>query len=462
MKSNFEKAYYRLPVWLQNILISVYGYKINRIQHGGEYKKLLEEISRNQALSRDQIIEYQNRKLRQLVVESVQNVPYYKALFEKEKIDINNINSIYDLERIPLLNKEILRKKPQSLINRNYKRNKLHSISTSGTTGTPLKIYFNSKARQLNYAFYNRFLESAGVNFNGGRATFAGRIIVANKQKAPPFWRYSYFQKNLLFSSYHITDKNIPFYIKQLKRYNPEYIETYPSSIFAIARFMLDNNISGKEITNAIITSAECLFNNQRKIIESVFNVPVIDQYGSAEMCAFIGQCRVGCYHINMDYGVVEFLRQDGTQAKAGEEAEIVCTGFINPAMPLIRYRIGDRGILSENPCSCGSPFPLIEKILGRMDDVIITPDGRKVSRFGSVLYGLPVKEVQYVQKSVGTLDIYIVKGSAYTENVEQQIEKELIKRLGDRLSFRFNYVDKIPRSSGGKLKTVISNKQMV
>jgi len=99
---------------------------------------------------------------------------------------------------------------------------------------------------------------------------------------------------------------------------------------------------------------------------------------------------------------------------------------------------------------------------LGRTDDVIITPDGRKVSRFGSVLYGLPVKEVQYVQESVGTLDIYIVKGSAYTVNVEQQIKKELIKRLGDRLSFRFSYVNKIPRSSGGKLKTVISNKQMV
>lgn len=442
---------------MQNILVSVYGYRINRIQHGGNYKRFYNEISRNLLLNKDEIIEYQNQKLRWLIRLASQNVPYYRSLFKKEKINIDEIKSFRDLGQIPLLNKETLRAKPQSLINPNYKQNKLHSISTSGTTGTPLKMYFNSKARQLNYAFYNRFLESAGVNFNGGRATFGGRIIVSNKQKAPPFWRYSYFQKNLLFSSYHITDKNIPFYINQLKRYNPEYIETYPSSIFAIAKFMIDNNISGKGITNAIITSAECLFNNQRKIIESVFNVPVIDQYGSAEMCVFIGQCGVGCYHINMDYGVVEFLRPDGTQAKEGEEAEIVCTGFINPAMPLIRYRIGDRGILSKKACSCGSPFPVVEKILGRMDDVIITPDGRKVSRFGPVLYGLPVKEVQYVQESAGTLDIYIVKGNTYTEDVEQQIEKELIKRLGDRISFRFNYVDKIPRSSGGKLQTIIS-----
>ena len=212
-----------------------------------------------------------------------------------------------------------------------------------------------------------------------------------------------------------------------------------------------------KNVTKGITTSAETLYSWQRKIIEKAFGVPVIDQYGSAEMCNFVAQCHLGRYHIHSDYALIEFLREDGTPADPGEEAEIVCTGFINPVMPLIRYRIGDYGILSDIPCKCGSPFPVMEKILGRMDDIIITPDGRKVGRLSPVLKGFPIKESQYIQKKIDELEVLIVKDKHYDKNTESEVVKELEKRLGTSLKIRVKYVSCIQREKGGKLRTVIS-----
>jgi len=458
MKSAFEKIYLKLPILIQNIVLSLYGLLINRIQRGKRHDEFLKKLSKRFLLSELEFQEYQVEKLKQVVEESVKYVPYYHQLFKKHKVAVSDIQKFDDLNKIPLLNKHQLRRNSHLFVNSLYNSHKLNCISTTGTTGTPLRTYFNSDARQLNYAFYDRFLHSVSLNSKGKRATFGGRVIVSPEQKKPPFWRFSTFQKNLLLSSYHLTNENIPSYIEQLSMFKPNLIDTYPSSIYTLANYMNENRINGRSITKGIVTSAECLFQWQREIIESVFGVPIFDQYGSSEMCVFAAQCLKGRYHIHMDYGIVEFLNKDGSNAKPGEEAELVCTGFVNPVMPLIRYRIGDRGVFSDEDCECGSPFPVMEKIIGRMDDVIVTPDGRKISRFGSVLYGLPVKEVQYIQKNKVLITVLIVKAKNYNQDTEEKIKKELTKRLGNQIVYEFKYLDEIPRGPGGKLKTVISH----
>jgi phenylacetate-CoA ligase len=228
--------------------------------------------------------------------------------------------------------------------------------------------------------------------------------------------------------------------------------------LYTIASFAKDHNISLINITKGITTSAETLFAEQREVIETAFGVPIFDQYGAAEMCVFVGQCREGTYHIHIDYGIIEFLRDDGTPAPAGEEAEIVCTGLINPVMPLIRYRIGDRAVLSDETCKCGSIFPIVENVLGRIDDVIITPDGKQVGRLSPVFKGLPVKEVQYIQRDKNSVIVQIVKTEGYTVETEKQSIHELRKRLGNEIAIQLKYVESIPRGEGGKLKSIISH----
>ena len=457
MKTILENVVFKNPVFLQNVALSIYGLKSQYIRYGGNYTNYYSMVSSHLRCTQTELNAYIESALVKTINDAVENVPNYRALFQRENIPSNAIKSIKDLKKIPILEKDEIRKAPQNFINKKFNANRLLVVHTTGSTGTPLKIYCNTETRQRNYAFYNRFLNQVGIAFKRRRATFGGRIIVPSKQKKPPFWRYSYFQKNLLFSSYHLTDENIPFYIQQLTKFKPDYIDTYPSSLFCIAQYAKSHNINLRGITKEITTSAETLFPEQRHVIEAVFGVPIYDQYGAAEMCVFVGQCKEGNYHIHTDYGVIEFLREDGSKAKAGEESEIICTSFINPVMPLIRYRIGDRGIFSDSPCRCGSIFPVMEKILGRIDDVIITPDGKKIGRLSPVMKGFPVKEIQFVQKVQSEVDVFIVKAPGYDDNTEIELINQLRNRLGEVISINLKYVDQINRGKGAKLKSIVS-----
>ena len=236
MNPKSEKIYLKMPPCGQNILLSLYGLNLKRSRYGGEYKKYSDLIHQHLSADKQQISEYQNQELKYILQIAVREVPYYRKTFSENKVSLNDVQSIADLYKIPFLEKNQIRKDPISLISERHDPRKLLVIHTTGTTGTPLKIYCNNSVRQMNYAFYDRFLDHMGINFKGRRATLGGRIIMHPTMNRAPFWRYSCFQKNLLFSSYHLTDKNIPFYIKALQKFNPDLIDSYPSSLYSIAR----------------------------------------------------------------------------------------------------------------------------------------------------------------------------------------------------------------------------------
>jgi len=457
MSSLKDVIYFKCPDVVQNVLVSIYGYRIDKIRHGKQYCKMLENIEKRLYYTEAEIKNFQEQSLRCLIRSCAQNVPYYKEMFKKNGVMINDDFSINDLKKISILEKTEIRKNTKLFINNNYKKSNLINIHTTGTTGTPLDIYCNTAVRQANYAFYDRFLRNSGIDYKKSRATFGGRIIMSIDKQNPPFWRYSHFQKNLLFSSYHLKDENIQYYIEKLYRYRPHYIDSYPSSIFAIAKYAKQHSIDLKGLTEGITTSAETLFDDQRMIIEEVFGVPVIDQYGAAEMCVFIGQCAHGSYHVHTDYSIVEFLREDGSQAMAGEEAEVVCTGLINEVMPLIRYRIGDKVVVSDKKCTCECTFPIVEKVIGRIDDDILTPEGNRVGRLSPVLKGFPVKKAQYLQKSIDTVTLLLVPDDGFSADIENEIIIELRKRLGNKINIHVEQVERIERGAGGKFKSVIS-----
>lgn len=456
MKSKLEKIYYQLPVPLQNVALSTYGLYIQKLRHGKEYQKFLRQVKVNLTLSKEEFETNQWKVFLDLLADSQKYVPYYRDVLKG--ISVSDVKCFDDLQTLPLLEKEVFRAFPEDLIDDRFEKKKLLVVHTTGTTGTPLRVYCTPEIRKKNYAFYNRYLQQVGINYSSKRATFGGRIVVPHAQQKPPFWRHNYFQKNTIYSSYHLIEKNIPSYIDSLRKLQPKYIDAYPSSLYTIASYAQQQEISLKDITHAITTSAETLFPDQRKVIEEAFGVNIFDQYGAAEMCVFVGQCSHGSYHMHTDYAIIEFLREDGSPALPGEEAEIVCTGLINSVMPLIRYRIGDRAVLSEKQCECGNTFPVVARVIGRMDDVIVTPDGRRVGRLSPVLKGFPVKEAQYIQSNINELVVQVVKGTGYTSTTDGQIINELRKRLGIEINIQIIYIDKIERSKGGKYRSIVSN----
>lgn len=457
MNSFIERLYFSSPVFIQNIVVSAYGYVLYRQRYIGNHDYFLNELLKSQWYGEKEMQEVIERRFRAILHHAIRKVPFYKDLVKRSEIRIENIKGIADLEKLPIISKEEIREYPERFLAEDVGKKDLIVINTSGTSGKTLKIFVDKNSRRNGYAFFTRLQIWAGVHRKHKNVTFGGRTVVPPNASAPPFWRKNIILNNYLFSSYHLSPKNLKHYVEKLKEIQPHFIDSYPSSIYTIADFMKENSIDDIH-PKAIITSSETLLDYQRRTIEQVFRCPIYDQYGSAEQVVFVSQCERGTYHIHPEFGIVEFLREDGSKAGPGEPARLICTGFTNVAMPLIRYDIGDLGVFSEKKCPCGRNFPVIENILGRTDDMVVTRDGRRVGRLDPVFKGLQsIKEAQIIQEDYDEIVVKIVPGKDYKEKDGDVVVNELKKRLGSQANVSIHIVDEIPRSSAGKFRAVIS-----
>jgi phenylacetate-CoA ligase len=183
-----------------------------------------------------------------------------------------------------------------------------------------------------------------------------------------------------------------------------------------------------------------------------------MDLYGQSEYCGMIMQCDCGNYHVQEDYGVIEILAPNGRPAQPDEVGEIICTGLNNLAMPFIRYRTGDTAIPKNGTCTCGRGGALVERITGRTEDLIVTPDGRFLSRLDFVFKELSsVEEAQLVQETRERLRVRIVPRGQLTERDKSLVIANLRERAGDKMIIEIEIVDQIPRLPNGKFRYVIS-----
>jgi phenylacetate-CoA ligase len=236
-------------------------------------------------------------------------------------------------------------------------------------------------------------------------------------------------------------------YIEAIADFAPAFLHGYPSSLAVLARFMLKTGCSDVR-PRAVFTASETLLDIQRMDIEQAFGTKVYNWYGNTELTCNIVECAAGRLHYRTDYGLLEVL-PDGA---------MIATGLNNPAMPLIRYRIGDVAWFQEGTCPCGCEFPLIERVEGRIEDYIRTPDGRLVGRLDHLFKDAThVREAQLEQQRVEELIIRIVKADGFTEKEEAIIRHEARQRLGERIQIRFEYVSAIPRTTNGKFRFVVS-----
>ena len=337
-------------------------------------------------------------------------------------------------------------------------RGKAFKLETSGTSGKPLIIYCDNDSRRRNYAFMQRLREWFDIGPGARRATFFARILLPPEQSRPPFWRYDIFEKNHLFSYCHMSEANLEHYYNKLRQIQPDEIIGYPSNLFILARYMKENGLGGIQ-PRAIFTTAETLLEYQRAVIEEVFEQRVVDQYGCTEMALFVSQCEKGTYHVHPEYGIVEVVDKNGAPVAHGEEGECVCTGFVSYAMPMIRYRLGDRLALGSGACPCGRSFPVVEKILGRIDDTLIAPDGRPLGGLDAVFKGSSgIRETQIVQTAPDKLVFKIVADDAFTGDNRNELIREIEKRTGSEMRIEIQLVEEIEKDSSGKFRAVKSN----
>jgi phenylacetate-CoA ligase len=448
-----QAIYFAVPVWAQNLLTNAYGLHLRYLRYGREQRTVLAELLAAERYADATVRERQMDALRRTIRHAYGTVPLYAS---RGRDPSGDIQSAEDLLGLPIVSKDDLRQRKSDVISSRFLGAKLNVIHTGGTTGKPLSVYCDRSTLQRNYAFYGRLLAWAGIKSSDRVAVLAGRTIVPPSQVKPPFWRSNRPGRSLLFSSYHISKHTVPYYLKALSDFRPALIDSYPSAVSVLARYILDEGITTVR-PRAVITSSETLSDETRALVERAFGCRVYDHYGAAEMAAFISQCEHSRYHVNADFGIVEVVR-DGRPAMAGEVGEIIATGFINPVMPLVRYATGDLAIQDGVPCPCGRPFPTIQRILGRMDDVVTTPDGRQIGRLDPIFKAAATMvESRIVQDAPDHVRLEIVTTGELPANERDDLLRELAARLGPSMRIEIKNVASIPRAGSGKLRTVVN-----
>lgn len=451
-----NKIYSKMPIFAQNALVSIYGAKLYYERYLFRDKGFDNDLYESQWYSEEIIRKNQIENFLRILSHSFSRVPYYKNLAKNNGINLDSIKTIDDISLLPTLSKETVRENVSSLLDKSL-IGKSIKVGTSGSTGKTLEVYVDLEARRKAYSFMDRFYSWAGLESARGNVTIGGRAVVPQGQLSKQFWRYNFIMNNYLFSSYHLSEDTIPYYIEKINSVKPKFIESYPSNMYLLAKFASVNNMRIFSPTS-IITTGETLHAGHRKLIEDVFKTKIFDQYGCTEQTHFVTQCEMGAYHVHPEYGYLELLNDDGAAVGPGEVGRVVCTGFLNKVMPLIRYEVGDLAKWGGGNCSCGRNFPIVEKIIGREDDYLKTLDGRVVGRLDPVFKGLStVVASQIVQYEDYSVVVRVVPGKGFSSEDQDKIRHELCLRLGDGIDVRLELVEEIDRSSGGKLRMVKS-----
>ena len=453
----YSQLYARSPVLVQNIGISAYGLWWRWHRWGGEFPRLVREFKERESWDATRWQQYVEERLG-IILRLAAQAPIYQEWWRERGFDPSQVSHITPetLVKIPPMPKDLLRSRPRDFVPAGSSMRSVHPMQTSGSTGTPLTIFYTPRFHHVKEAAEEaRFRNWAGVSYNMPRAMIGGRVIVPVTQKAPPFWRYNLAERQVYLSAFHIAPANVRDYLRALEFGKPRWMTGYASGTYFLARLFAESGIEPPAM-QAVLTSSDELTPEMRHVISQVYRCRVWNAWGLLENCGLASECEHGRLHVSPDVGIVEILDAQGNPCPPGVEGEITCTGLHNEHQPLVRYQVGDLAVWDDRPCPCGRAMPVLREFVGRVEDVVTGPDGRKMTRFHGLYYGLPVREGQLVQEEVDRFRIRIVRGREYNEETEREIRRRLVERLGP-VQAMFEYPQSIERTERGKFRAVVS-----
>lgn len=453
MKKKLMKIYNQLPQPLQTIGINIIESNQWRIQKSKEFKKWFVFLQKTEHWKKKEFKSYQTKLLKNMLSHSANYVPFYHDFYKKNNVDISKIKTTDDLYKIPIIKKEDIHDYWNLFCSK--KKEKYTTRQTSGTTGKPLKIRISHSLDILEKA--NAYRRNTWAGYDGSWiARFVGDNPIKDCNSGQLF-RKSYAMSRVLFPTYCISLKTLPMIINNLKKLNIKYLQCYPSAGYIIAKFleMNDEYLPLK----SVLYSSEPMYDFQRKLIQDRFQTKTFGFYGQAEKVISAVECEKGNYHLTMIDGILEIIN-NGENVGVGEKGLAVVTSLHNHAMPLIRYALNDFTGYCDLSCKCGRTSPLIYPIETKVRDFIITPMGKLIS---PPLLSFPIRtaqniiESQFVQKSTDRIIVRIVKAKEYNRSNEQVLLESLKQLLGNEISIKIEYVNKIYETSAYKKRFVIN-----
>ncbi len=454
-----ERLYAGCPIPIQNLVLSHYGRRILRERFGAGFEETMAFFERSERLDREELEAYQNERLKAIAKHAYETVPNYRDVMDARKLRPSDIRTIADLPKFPITTRDEVVRSPDSFLSRAADRRRLRRATSSGTTGNPVTVEWDAGVSLMNNACLQRTRRWAGFEFGRPYATLMGRMVVPVRQTRPPFWRLNRPWNQLFLSPVHLSQENLPHYVRKLREAKVEALEAYPSSAYVLARHLESNG--DRLPLRAVFTSSEPLLPLEREVIERVFECGVFDAYSQTERVLYSSECEMhDGHHVFQEYGILEVIDKEGAPTGPGERGRVVATGLQNMAMPLIRYSLGDTAVLTDRACACGRTLQLLEGVGMKAQDILVTPDGRMIPpgvATGSFKGVRSVVRSQIVQDRVDAVLVRLVVREGYGPEDENAISRGLSRCLGAGVRIEFECVDDIPLSGRGKFRRIIS-----
>ena len=452
-----DRLYAALPVFAQDWACGFAGWRRARERFTPHFWRTLDRWERSIDGPIDELLALQRRLLDRLVRRARDHSPFYADLPPPSDARDPQEALARTLAAIPPLDKETYVARQADFLARDLPRRRLVQVRTSGTTGTALSFWQTRERVAEWYAVAWRQRRRLGVGVRDWHLTFGGNAIVPLDQREPPFFRRNAPGRQILFSNYHLAPAYLPAYVDAIHRLPARYVQGYPSALHVVAGALLE---AGRPLPkgrlSAVFTSSESLQDFQRARIEDAFGAPVADYYSSSEMAVAMTGCAARRLHVDLEFCIAEVeVAEHGSDFERGA---LLVTGLGNDATPLLRYRIGDIGTRARGPCPCGRPGPSFLAIDGRIEDYVVTPDGRRIGRMDHVFKDQgDVAEAQILQDARDAITVLVVPRASYTDASEAGLRAELERRVGRELRIEIRRVPSIPREPGGKLRAVKS-----
>ena len=436
----------------ENVVYPVYQFKFG-FKFGFEVIKTLRQITKYQWVSRDELLAFQTKKLKRLIQHAYDNVTYYREVMEKLDLKPEDIKSVEDIKYLPLLTKEEIRKNQEKFVSKDIRNRNTIPGSTGGSTGEPLKFVRDWNTHIWTEAALLRGMSWAQFRIGDTFIDFMspGWPSILGKIRTRMIGRYCF----PALAKYDV----LASYMKKIKGYRPFCLAGYTSNLYRIAKTCHKRGINDIEIP-VIFTTAEMLYDFQRDFLEKQFNSSVFDYYGCNELGSIAFECEYKNKHISNEHVIVETTNSKGDPV-INSLGEITVTDLDNYAMPFIRYKIGDTGIIPNDVCACGRSLKIIKSIDGRTQEFLRTLDGNYVpavffpARFRNLV---GIDQYQIVQTDIHVIVLKIVKNRCFSARELEGMMQIIREMIGNDITITVEEHRSIPLTRRGKVRLVMTN----
>jgi len=418
-------------------------------------------LEHSQLWSRDRIAAYQLEQLNRILRWAEQHIPYYRNRSPGNL----PLRDFADLSAWPLTDRRIVNQDPGSFQFGNLPPWRLRHGTTSGRTGTPLRIPWEwPSSTWWEEAHVRRAMTWAGIGPDIPVAILRGNKVHGPRGPETRSVQFVPHRNRLVLSLFQLNEETVIRYVDQMNAHGVRALQAYPSAVIRFVRLLEERGCAPPEL-KAVCTSSEQLGSSERIAIEQFFGVRVFDLYGHAERAVAAAQCEEDKeYHVFDEYGFLELVDTNGSPCTPGKVGEIVATGFLNRAMPFIRYRTGDFAEFSRNKCPCGRNLTVLSSLYGRPPEYLLDPQGNPISiRMGlghEALKGIIA--LRFYQSRPGHAVLHVVPGkNEHNDYIRGRLLKEFDQRFGNRMEFDFKFVDFLEPGPDGRQNLVHRSDEM-